>query len=170
MEKIEEQTKFLEAKKIRKKKFEDFLKDLSDEYEVYVPAGKNELISFERFPLEEGEIFVKYTRTMLPAKKILFPNDMVLMEIKEEKVEEKLPEKKIAIVGLHLCDINALKIVDAMLSREYPDSYYLKVRENSILIGVECIPDDKCFCLSMRTNRVENGFDLFFLDGDEEYY
>ncbi|NIQ94662.1 MAG: hypothetical protein GWN87_10925, partial [Desulfuromonadales bacterium] len=49
------------------------------------------------------------------------------------------------------------------------DSAYRAKREASILIGVDCVPDDHCFCGSLGTDRVADGFDLFFHRVDEGY-
>ena len=47
-------------------------------------------------------------------------------------------------------------------SGKYVDTYYQKRRKNIAIIGIDCTPDEHCFCRSMRADFVDRGFDLFF--------
>jgi len=50
------------------------------------------------------------------------------------------------------------------------DPYYLQRRESAVLIGVNCLPDEQCFCASVQTIKPpENGFDLFMTDIGEAF-
>ena len=65
------------------------------------------------------------------------------------------------LLGVHACDINALKILDKTYLRPPPDPYYKRRREKTIIIGVSCIPDEFCFCKSLGKDYATDGFDLF---------
>ena len=85
----------------------------------------------------------------------------------EVPVEE--PHKKWVIFGVHPCDIHGLKILDLVFSGRYVDSYYFARRNRAIIIGLDCIPDEFCFCRSTGTDFVDSGFDLFLSDIDDSY-
>jgi sulfhydrogenase subunit beta (sulfur reductase) len=56
-----------------------------------------------------------------------------------------------------------------VFSGKYSDPYYLARRKNISVIGIDCTPDQHCFCRSMRADFVDRGFDLFFFDTGEYY-
>ncbi len=61
-----------------------------------------------------------------------------------------------------------LQVLDDCLFDGEADSAYRAKREATVLIGVDCTPDEHCFCTSMGTDRAASGFDLFLhrVDGD----
>lgn len=52
--------------------------------------------------------------------------------------------------------------MDKIYIDENPDLYYKARRNNAIIIGYTCHPDEYCFCKSLGTNFAADGFDLFF--------
>ncbi|HSH13882.1 MAG TPA: 4Fe-4S dicluster domain-containing protein [Desulfurivibrionaceae bacterium] len=73
--------------------------------------------------------------------------------------------------GLHACDINALlKLDKVLLGGEYPVPHYAAKRRNGFIIGVSCLPGSQCFCRSMGTDQVVQGFDLFLTDLGDQYF
>jgi len=156
-------------KKIEKTKIPEFIKDLAENYKVFGPVKKDGVYVFEEFNPEKP-FEVKYTKTMVSAKKIFFPPEEIIMEFKGLKVKEKIVEEKIVLFGVHPCDINAMLILDKMFSLDHPDPYYWARRKNLVVIGVECEPTDTCFCKSMGTFELREGYDLFFREMDENNY
>jgi len=65
------------------------------------------------------------------------------------------------IFGMHPCDIHAVRILDDCLFEGEADSAYRAKRQATVLIGVDCEPDEFCFCTSLDADRVSSGFDLF---------
>ena len=118
------------------------------------------------------EMNLTYTRTMIPPKKFFLKTEDPIFEFDEEKEEfkESFSEEKIVIFGIHPCDINALELLDRIYINETPDKYYINRRENTILIGVDCHPDEHCFCKSTGTSYATNGFDLFLHQLSDGYF
>lgn len=103
-------------------------------------------------------------RTILPFKKLLLKPRFTMIEQREGEpaVDSRAPEQAWQIyLGAHACDIHALKILDLLYLTDYFDPYYEKKRENLLVIGYGCMPDEKCFCQSMGTSTADDGFDLF---------
>ena len=130
------------------------------------------------------EISLDYNTSILPPKKIFFPQEETLITFKKGEELEFKPaledgtsskedgDKKFIIFGVHSCDIHAILTLDREFMREYPDPYYISKRERSLIIGLSCRePKETCFCGTMSTYNVENGFDLFLeqIDEDEFY-
>jgi sulfhydrogenase subunit beta (sulfur reductase) len=109
---------------------------------------------------------------MIPPKKFFIKTQETIFGFNGEKMDfkETLEEnEKTVVIGIHPCDINALKLLDRIYLDDIPDKYYWKRRENTILIGVSCHPDEYCFCISTGTSYAVDGFDLFFHEISEGY-
>jgi sulfhydrogenase subunit beta (sulfur reductase) len=78
---------------------------------------------------------------------------------------------KRTIFGLHPCDIKALLIMDEFHAKEFKDPYYFERRNRTAIIGLSCLPDDKCFCnatdneQSPRIRSVPHRSGRFFSSG-----
>lgn len=71
--------------------------------------------------------------------------------------------RKLALLGVRACDIEALGIQDQVLLRgPYPDEHYAARRGDALVIAVAChSPAATCFCTSMGGGpRPVGGFDL----------
>jgi sulfhydrogenase subunit beta (sulfur reductase) len=120
-----------------------------------------------------NEIDLKYIRTMIPPKKFFVQTKEKLFDFDEEKAVYKPSmdkAEKIILFGIHPCDFNALKLLDRIYLDENPDPYYLMRRKNTILVGVNCHPDEYCFCKSTGTSFVNDGFDLFLHEINGGYF
>ncbi len=105
-------------------------------------------------------------------KKFLFPSRLKLMSVEKNgkgfKIHENSdPIPKYAFLGIRSCEINAIFVQDKVFKDgEYVDPYYKKIREDILIIAVNCTePGGTCFCVSMNTGpRAKKGFDLAFTE------
>jgi len=158
--------------KLPKKNLAEFIRHLSFFGEVHAPIIKGER-SFVFAPIRDpSETELNYTRTILPLKKYFFKPVDIMFNFCADKGYEALAEeehKKYVIFGVHPCDIHGLKILDLVFSGRYVDSYYFNRRSRAYIIGLDCIPDDLCFCRSTGTDFIDSGFDLFLSDIGDSY-
>lgn len=152
--------------KLPKEKLDLFASVAQQFGEVHAPVEQNGSYVFRRLS-RWSEARLDYSRTILPPKKYFLPPRETLFEYREGK--GYLPcaaelDRRIVLFGVHACDVYALNILDQVFSGRYPDPYYQARRKNIAVIGIECRPDDHCFCRSMRADFVDRGFDLFFHD------
>lgn len=109
-------------------------------------------------------------RTVLPPKQFIHPPQFEMFSFSEDKFNDTLDELPNRVIfGPHPCDINGMLILDEFFSRDYPDPYYLKRRQKTLIIGTSCVPDENCLAKYTGTHTVERGFDLFFTDLDDFY-
>lgn len=152
----------------------EFLDHLGSFGEVHAPQKKGKK-SFAFQPLKDPANLVvsgdDYTRTILPIKKYFHkPVDTLLKFSPEKGFEDAFEDEgKKILFGVHSCDINAILSLDRVFSGEYVDTYYFRRRKEIAIIGMSCIPDDLCYCHSMGTSFVEDGFDLFLSDVGDGY-
>ena len=145
--------------------------------EVHAPvacSGNGGEAGFAFRPLARwGEARLDYTRTLLPPKKYFLPPRETLFHYRPGEgfvaASEDL-DRRIVLFGVHACDVYGLNILDRVFAEgAYPDPYYAARRRNVAVIGIDCTPDEHCFCRSMRADFVDHGFDLFFHDIGEHY-
>ena len=116
-----------------------------------------------------SDMELEYTRTILPPKKYFLEPVEILFNFNGDRgYEAPVKENKRDILfGVHSCDIHALKLLDLVFSGRYVDGYYFSRRSTASIIGLDCVPDNLCFCRSTGTDYIDTGFDLFLSDIDD---
>jgi sulfhydrogenase subunit beta (sulfur reductase) len=157
--------------KLPKSQLDFFASVLQQFGEVHAPVETPGGFAFR--PLERwSDARLDYNRTVLPPKKYFLPPRERLFNFSPARgytVAAEGLDKKIVLFGVHACDIYAFNILDQVFGGAYPDPYYRTRRRNIAVIGIDCTPDEYCFCRSMRADFVDRGFDLFFHDIGEHY-
>ena len=155
-----------------KENFAEFVGHLSSFGEIHAPTKRGDK-SFVFAPVKDvSEIDLDCIRTILPLKKYFFkPMEVMFNFCSEEgyEIPSEVTDKRIVIFGAHPCDIHGLNILDMVFKGKYVDTYYFARRSKAAIIGLDCVPDDLCFCRSTGTDFVDAGFDLFLSDIDDSY-
>jgi len=113
---------------------------------------------------DPDDAVLRYNSTILPAKKYAFPpkESLVHYELGDEPTATPVVQAEpLTLFGVHPCDIHGLLALDAAFADQHPEANYLEKRANMRVIGIDCEPDEYCFCASMGTASVETGYDLF---------
>ncbi len=158
---------------IDKEEMAPFVTRLMEEYRVVGPVAKGAKFVFAEIE-DPADLRLDYDTTILPPKKFLQPPEERLMTFTrtgKPLVEAVIDAPPTVILGVHTCDLAGLRVLDAAFSQGYPDAHYLKRRENSLLIGLECLGpcDEHSFCKSMGTMTAGNGYDLHLTDLGDAY-
>lgn len=112
-------------------------------------------------------------RTILPFKKLLLEPAFAMLEGIPGEAASAGPSERAAdrgpqvLLGAHACDIHALKILDLLYCSDYQDPYYQRNRDQLLIVGHACWPDERCFCQSLDTSSADDGFDLFLTPLDD---
>jgi sulfhydrogenase subunit beta (sulfur reductase) len=157
--------------KLPKEKLDFFASVVQQFGEVHAPVEQNGRYVFERL-IRWSDARLNYDRTILPPKKYFLPPREVLFQYRSG--EGYVPstqdlDRRIILFGVHACDVYAINILDKVFAGKYDDPYYRVRRRNTAIIGIDCTPDEHCFCRSMRADFVDHGFDLFFYDLGDYY-
>ncbi len=169
--------------KLKRAQFYPFLETISKEAELWAPVAKpSHGVSYEAkdaywVPLSNREkysfelvrdfsqIAMNATRTIIPPKKLFHPAYFNTFFFSEDGYKEDFSHiRKRILFGIHSCDIHGLLFLDKLFYQAYLDPYWLKAREQTLILGLSCWPDEYCFCRSTRTHLIEEGYDLFFTD------
>jgi len=157
---------------IPKSEIPELVRGLAHEFEVIGPVAKGD--SFVYAPVEDPSVLrLDYGMTMLPAKAWFFPPSETVMTFRvvdNVVVDAAVDETKRVLFGLHPCDVNSLLLMDNVFLGANPDPYYKARRDNTLVIGVSCMPSDHCFCNAWGTDETHWGFDIFLSDIGDDYY
>jgi sulfhydrogenase subunit beta (sulfur reductase) len=158
--------------KLPKSKLDFFAAVIQQFGEVHAPVARGDEFAFER--LERwSDARLDYNRTILPPKKYFLPprEEMFTYTADGYVPSTEGLDQKLVLFGVHACDVYGLNILDEVfLDGPHPDPYYKARRRNVAVIGIDCIPDENCFCRSMRADFVDKGFDLFFYDMGDAFF
>jgi len=126
-------------------------------------------------PLKSAaELRLDYDISLLPPKKYFFPQTETVLKYEagdNPKVEPVVEEKSMCIIGVHPFDIRGILLFDAVYGGNNPDPNYFLKRNNTVIIGVDCLkPNPKAFAASMGTAVTDEGFDLMLTDIGDSYF
>ena len=152
-------------------RFRDFFHALTIFGEVYAPVKVSEKSYSFKQVYACDEIAFDSVRTILPPKKFFFRQTETLLEYKDNDICEVEPDlKKFVLFGVHPCDLAGLGVLDVIYSEEPKDPHYLKQRDNALVVGLSCMPDEHCFCKSMGCDKPDKGYDLFMTELKDSYF
>lgn len=158
--------------KLPKENLAEFICNMSAFGEIHAPIKRGDGSFVFTLIKDASEIELDCIRTILPLKKYFFrPVEVMFNFCSEEgyEIPAEVMDKRIIIFGAHPCDIHGLNILDTVFNGKYTDTYYLARRSKAAIIGLDCVPDDLCFCRSTGTDFVDTGFDLFLSDIGDTY-
>lgn len=121
------------------------------------------------------ELALTYTQTVIPPKKYLVPQRETLLEYQLDgsQLDAVIDVEPTVVLGVHTCDMHAIKLLDRIFSKGFTDQHYQAHRDNTFLVGYECLTPctEQSFCRSMGTATAPDGvFDLHFIDLDDVYF
>jgi sulfhydrogenase subunit beta (sulfur reductase) len=150
-----------------------FVAKMMGDYRVIGPMAKGTKFAFGEIE-DPAELRLEYNTSILPPKKYLQPPQermMTFTRTGKPAVEMVIEAPPTVILGVHTCDLHAMRVLDEAFSQGYPDAHYLQRRKQTLLVGLECLEpcDEHSFCKSMGTLTVSDGYDLHLTDLGEAY-
>ncbi|MBN2460455.1 MAG: 4Fe-4S dicluster domain-containing protein [Candidatus Cloacimonetes bacterium] len=122
-------------------KWSQGLAKLLQKYDIYAPIKHENYLDYELLtPGSVSAVVYNQPKPSTPLKAFFFP-------VKENVVRETSKRTKV-VIGAPSCDLQALKLLDRIfLEGEYLDTYYQKAREETIVIGTDCLDiQEHCHC------------------------
>jgi len=101
-------------------------------------------------------------------KKYVYPPRLNLWRVAQREGRQEIDaassnHERVAFIGVRSCEIQALRILDAVLAQgDYIDADYRARRRDNFIVAVNCVePGGTCFCSSLGTGpSARDGFDL----------
>ena len=157
---------------ITKEGLKSMVESLAKDMEIVGVKSRHGKYVYDRIASFE-ELHLDYDVAVTPPTKYLLPARETLLKFKigdEPKVEPVIEAIPRAIIGIHPYDIKAIELLDDVFMTTNPDPNYIARRQNTIVIGVDCLnPSPKSFAPSMGTHLTETGFDLLLTNIGADY-
>jgi sulfhydrogenase subunit beta (sulfur reductase) len=137
-----------------------------------VKRGK---ISYDFQWIEDpADVHIDYTRTVLPPKQAVLPAHEPVLKFSVEGATQAKPvldERPFVLFGIHACDLHGINQLDWAMGQRHgvSDPHYLARRQAATVVGVECEPDEYCFCTSVGSADSREGADLYLTPIDSGY-
>ena len=160
---------------IEKKDIPDFIDSLKSRgYEVIAPVNQDVGTLFQRVK-SGSEVSLDYINTAYSPKEFFLPHDEVLFEYKKKgrgfELKDKPSVKRRVLFGVRPCDVHALLALDKLFIEDLKDPYYARKRKNTLIIAINCSEAGEfCFCKSMGTDKLDEGFDLLLTESGRGYF
>jgi len=155
-----------------KSAFSDWVDRLIGAYRVVGPKHKHGQYVFDELGSVDG-LELHYPTSVLPPKKYLVPQKEVLLNYHLDGSHLEIASKPepTVILGIHTCDIHALKLFDTIFSQGFTDQHYQAHRDSVILVSMECLEmcGPNAYCRDMGTASATEGFDLHMIDLGDVY-
>ncbi len=165
----------MSVRKIAKKEMARLLDEWSRQFSVLVPSMETGVAQMAGWQGEDTSFVDWYRNTILPPKDAILPvmEEMFSFSKNEDGYRLEMPppdSSRQLIFGIRPCDARALAMLDVVFKQDYEDTYYMRRRSNTVLVGIGCTnPYDSCFCTSLDGGPSDTaGLDLMLTDiGDE---
>jgi NAD(P)H-flavin reductase/CheY-like chemotaxis protein len=152
---------------ITKGDFESMVEKLLGDMEVFGVKARHGKYVYDKIGQAE-ELRLDYDVTTTPPTKYLLPAREAILKFKvgdEPKAQPVIDANPRAIIGVHPYDIKAIELLDEVFMTVNPDPNYIARRQNTLIIGVDCLnPSPRSFAPSMGTRLTDTGFDLLLTD------
>ncbi len=157
---------------ISKKSFKSMVEHLLKQKEVVGVKAKQGKFVYDRISSFD-ELSMDYDVTPISPTKYLLPAHETILKFTTgefSKTEPVLENNPRIIIGVHPYDIRAIELLDVVFMATNPDPNYIARRQNTLIIGVDCLhPSPRNFSPCMGTNVAEHGFDLLLTDIGNRY-
>ena len=154
-------------RKISKENLKKWLTELKTQAEVLLPAKENALWTYRNF--DGQDIPFNFQNSRLPPKGLFLESLKALFEWKSPDGSLRVhppaaSDGQRVIFGLRACDARALKILEPVFARDYPDVFYLRNLSRTLLLGLAChVQCEGSFCGEMGIDSQDSAdFDIFF--------
>jgi ferredoxin len=166
----------MEEKIINKSEIGQLLGKLKESYQVIAPVCRDDEISFDKIDSTD-EVVLEFSNTKKVPKSAFFPQEEVMFvysksESGTEIKEPALEEASSVLFGVRPCDARGFSLLDMVFdSEDYRDSYYIRRRESTRVIGLACTsPRQTCFCTTVGSGPFNrDGMDLLLIDLGDKY-
>ncbi|MEE3392880.1 MAG: anaerobic sulfite reductase subunit AsrA [Lachnospiraceae bacterium] len=149
--------------------FPAVIRELSGKWRIFAPvrkAGKGrftdtDVIIYDE--VKEGDSIELEAKSDYSFKEVLTPLSETLFYFTESHVNEAELDMRPILVFLRSCDLHALKRQDQIYLENgtAKDPFYQRRRDLLHFALIGCTKSfDNCFCVSMGTNHIENGYDF----------
>jgi len=145
---------------------------LSSQWRLVGPVARSEPnchppVRYFYEPVDRAEqLALEFSYCVYGPKRYLLPPTETLYTFQKTdrgfSAEPIFDDSRTAIIGIHPCDLHAIRTLDAVFAADHADQHYFSRRERLFLVGIDC--PRACaggvFCRDMHANEIDAGFDV----------
>lgn len=158
---------------IRQSDFLSVVRELARQRQIIGPVAREDRYFYEAVD-EPDKLDLSFNYCVYGPRAFLFPPTETLFTFNQEnghfEAEPVLDRRPMAFIGVHPCDINAIRLLDHVFAKDHRDEHYLTRRENTLIVGVDCPKPctEGVFCADMHGNEAKGGFDVMLYQVNED--
>ena len=158
-----------EIYRLSRERLDGLVERLRREYRVVAPVKRGDGHVWEE--VGPGQpIALDYGGTMLPPRQFFAPQREVLFRFREVggrfEFEVPAPERPVALIGLHGCDLTGLRVLRSFHELSCRDRVVTDRLDQSFIVGMACWEPclDESFCRDMGSLENDIPSDLYLWD------
>ncbi|MFO0974235.1 MAG: 4Fe-4S dicluster domain-containing protein [Phycisphaerae bacterium] len=151
---------------IERSDFVAVVAELAKKRRIVGPVARDGHYFYEEVS-DAARIDLDFTYCVYSPRGVVFPPTDTLFRFQRGRrsfvASPVFDERPTALVGVHPCDVHALRLLDAIFdSPNGCDEHYAARRRNLLVVGVDCIAPccESAFCADLGTNAASAGFDV----------
>lgn len=157
-------------------KHEDFLSlvdELGRKRRIVGPVARKDRYFYEEVG-DAGRLDLSFNYCVFSPRSFLFPATETLFAYKQANggftADAVVDSRPTALVGVHPCDVNAIRLLDRVFEKDHRDEHYLTRRRDTLIVAIDCAQPctEGVFCTDMQTNEATSGFDVMLYPLGEE--
>ena len=143
----------------------ELVDELAQSRQIMGPVKRFDHCFYERVD-RASKLDLDFKYCVYSPKAALFPAQEALFSFKRSvgtfETEPLFDDTPVALVGVHPCDVNAIRLLDHVFSTTHRDEHYLSRRRNTFILGIDCPAPchEGVFCRDMNANHALEGADL----------
>lgn len=155
--------------------FVTLVNELGRKRRIIGPMARGDRYFYEEVD-DAARLALNFDYAVYGPKSFLFPPVETLFRFEQDNgsftAEPVFDDRPRAFVGVHPCDIHAIRVLDRVFTQDRRDEHYLARRARTLIIGIDCARPcaEGVFCADMKCHQADEGFDVMLLplgDGDD---
>ena len=127
---------------IKQSDFMSVVRELSRQRRLVGPVAREDRYFYEVVD-EPSKLDLSFNYCVYGPRAFLFPPTETLFTFDQRdghfEAKPVLDNQPLAFVGVHPCDINAIRLLDHVFAEDHRDEHYLTRRENTLIVGIDCM-------------------------------
>lgn len=162
---------------IEQKDFHVLVEEMARKRRIIGPVHRGERFFYEEVA-DVSRIDLSFNYCVYGPRAFLFPPTETLFVFNRFDhtftAKPLIDARPMMFVGVHPCDIHAIRLLDRVFEQDYRDEHYLSRRAHTIIVGVDCRKPctEGVFCADMQCNTAVEGLDVMLYplrrDGHDE--
>lgn len=150
---------------VKRQDFLDLVEELKKKRRIIGPVERNGRYFYDEVD-SAAKLELSFNYCVYSPRGFLFPPTETLFNFSRDNggfsAAPTFEARPTALIGVHPCDLHAMRLLDHVFGTQQPDEHYLSRRRETLVVGIDCPTPctQGIFCVDMQTNAISAGFDV----------